>query len=193
MALTKGKLPIKVPEKPEKTGDYSMETLRQVADVHDTFKKHRGSVTGGKAEKAGVKEHAAMQGLGVMETTLGTQTKRGYMYNFDDRKKYAKYKADAMEVGKAVAEAHAVKKATEGVAHPGDMNKYTAKSFYSGIKDYENKKRQQAAEIAAGMHVAQNKMSQPGVKTFEQGLQAWRGPYEKGYIPAIKTIAKQMQ
>lgn len=193
MALTKGKLPIKVTEKSTKTGDYNSATLRQVADVHDTFKKYRGSVTDGKAEKAGLKEHAVMQGLGVMETALGTQTKRGYMYNFDDRKKYAADKEAALRVGREVADSHTIKKAAESVAQPGDIHKYTAKSIYAGAKDYVKKKHQQATEIAAGMHVAQKKMRLPSVKTLEEGLQKWRGPYEEGYIPAIKSIARQVQ
>jgi hypothetical protein len=193
MALTEGKLPITVKEKSAKTGDYSSATLRQVADVHDTFKKHRGSITDGKAEKAGLKDRAVMQGLGVMETALGTQTKRGYMYNFNDSKKYAKDKKAAMIVGKDVADSHSIKKATEGVAQPSDIYKYTAKSFYGGAKDYAKKKHQQATEIAAGMHIAQKKMRLPSVKTLEEGLQKWRGPYEKGYIPAIKSIAEQVQ
>lgn len=193
MALIKGKFPIKVSEKNTKTGDYSSDTLRQVADVHDTFKKYRGSITDGKAEKAGLKEHAVMQGLGVMETALGTQTKRGYMYNFDDRKKYAADKEAAMAVGRDVADSHTIKNEAASVAQPSDIHKYSAKSFYNGAKDYVNKKHQQATEIAAGMHIAQKKMRLPSVKTLEEGLQKWRGPYEKGYIPAVKSIAKQVQ
>ena len=49
------------------------------------------------------------------------------------------------------------------------------------------------SEKDAGMHVAQKKMRLPSVKTLEEGLQKWRGPYEKGYIPAVKSIAKQVQ
>lgn len=181
------------PEKPAKTGEYSNKTLDRVASVHDKFVRMRGSVTGGKAERAGLSEAGVLSAVGIMETSLGKQTKRGYMYNFDDRPKYAADKAEAMAVGDSVAAAKTLEREANAVARPEKLLKYTAPSIANAIKLGALDEHRKDKEIAAGMHVMQKKMKLKSVDSLEKGLLRWRGVNEPGYISSVKTIAKQLK
>jgi hypothetical protein len=124
---------LNIPEKKGKTGEYNKDNLDRVADIHDTYTSYRGKVMRGHAEKAGYTEKGVLGGIAVMETGAGKNTRRGFMYNFDDSPEMADYKATAHKSGEFIANAHEAKKHVQNlnsdIAVPRGVDKYTMPSI----------------------------------------------------------------